>query len=326
MSTLEIHLPGPDEKEPEYPREAENAADPKGGADKDTGSEAGSLPSFEEHVDSRVSKEHTGEDGYAREHVKHPFGSKEDEEQMRLSRVGPKSERRCIPWRQDDGQEELMHSAARFHNNKIAMALITIAMKDTDSVGRACPPRWAYPNWQRDLYGAMTNTYWDDARDPLGVHYGLSFREAGALVALLDSITGGRPGQTYMDHYLNYPEATADEPSNKMAEYIRKLGFRSNVAEDTRHVKRCSDDVPPAFCMLPFVLQEAITLYAQGTEGMAALLMRLAPPKLWRPPSPGPFKPEEHEAYNKMVKRDREGPAWEPAAPPKRARPASAMA
>lgn len=299
-------------------------------------SEEGSLPSFVEHIESRVSEEHTGEDGYAREHVEHPIGSKELEEQMRLNSLGPKSERRCLPWHQDEDQEGLMHSAARLHNNKIAMALITIALRGVDYVGKACPPRWAYPNWQRDLYGAMTNTNWDDAREPLDTNYGLTFREAGALVALLDSITGGRPGQHGMNHHLSHPEGTADDPGNKMAEYIRKLGFRSNVAFDTRKRSvaeysrsrdpRCRDNVPPAFCMLPLALQEAITLYAQGTEGMAALLMRLAPPKLWRPPSPSPFKSEEHEAYNKMVKRDREGPAWEPAAAPKRARPASAMA
>jgi hypothetical protein len=317
MSTPEV--PGPDEHAPEHAPEGSEEG-------SEAGSEAGSLESFQEHPGKHPSEEHTGEDWYAREHVRYPIGSKEDEEQSHLNRIGPKSERRCLPWRQDDNQEGLMHSAARFHNNAIAMALITIAMNDTDSISRACPPRWAYPNWQGDLYGAMTNTYWDDARDPLGTHYGLSFREAGALVALLDSITGGKPGQTYMDHYLAYPEATADDPGNKMAEYIRKLGFRSNVDADTRRVKRCSDSAPPAFCLLPFVLQEAITLYTQGTEGYAALLMRLAPPKLWRPPSPGPFKSEEHEAYNKMVKRDREGPAWEPAAAPKRARPASAMA
>jgi hypothetical protein len=276
---------------------------------------------------SAPENEHTGEDGYAREHVRYPIGSKEDEVQMNLNSIGSKSERRCLPWRQDDNQEGLMWSAARFHNNKIAMALITIAMRARNSTGKACPPPWAYPEWQKDLYGAMTNTYWADAREYPEINYGLSFRETGALVALLDSITGGKPGQTYMDHYLTYPDSTAEEPSNKMAEYIRKLGFRSNDTDAHLHRVRLPDgNMPPAFCMLPDMLQEAITLYTEGTEGMAKLVMRLAPPKMWRPPSPGPFKPDEHEAYNKMAKRDREGPAWEPAAAPKRARPASAMA
>lgn len=262
------------------------------------------------------------EDGYAREHVRYPDGSKEEEEQRELNRLGPKSERRSLPWRQDDNQESLIASAVCFHDNAIVMALITIAMKARDG-GKGCPPPWAYPEWQKGLYGAMTNTFWEDARNPHEHNYGLTFREAGALVALLDSVTGGRPGQTYMDHYLMYPDGTADAPDNKMADYIRKLGFRNGTTDPEWRLRGTP---PPAYLLLPYALREAISLYTEGTEGMAALLMRVAPPKLWRPPSPGPWRKEEHEAFNAMAKRDREGPAWEPPMVSKRARPASALA
>lgn len=268
------------------------------------------------------------EDGYAREHVRYPDGSKEEEEQRELNRLGPKSERRSLPWRQDDNQESLIASAVWFHDNAIAMALITIAMKARGG-GKGCPPPWAYPEWQKDLYGAMTNTFWEDARNPHEHNYGLTFREAGALVALLDSVTGGRPGQTYTDHYLMHPDGTADAPDNKMAEYLRKLGFHNGDFPESfwkRKPRHSGDASPPAYLLLPYALREAISLYIEGTEGMAALLMRVAPPKLWRPPSPGPWRKEEHEAFNAMAKRDREGPAWETPMVSKRARPASALA
>ena len=240
---------------------------------------------------------------------------------------GPMSERRFIPVNNDEWQEGAIYAMMRCEHDALAMALITLCMQHP-----GFPPPWARKfdegkDWKRHLYGALTQTMWRDRRDPYYGEYGRSFREAAALVAMLDVITGGEPGQTYMNYYCNFPEGTYMEPENTMAKYLIGLGFEPvSYPYATGEMRPCrgghqcgfecySNDSKchvrtPAFCLLPKVLQEAITLYCGGTEGLAGFAMRLAPPVLWRAPSPGPCKQAEHKDYNTMVKRDREGYKW----------------
>ena len=262
--------------------------------------------------------------GYAREYPmatwegEHPESDPKD--------VGCKTERRFIPIDNGEWQEGAIYAMIRCEHDTLAMSLITIAMQNP---GRL--PPWAHiADWQAQLYGALTQTMWVDRRDPYNGEYGRSMREAGALVAMLDSITGGRPGGTYMNHYCGHRDGTSDEPENKMAEYLRGLGFKTADypwAEKRMPRGGHKDDTPsPAFCLLPQVLQEAITLYCGGTEGLARFAMKLAPATRWRVPSPSPMKSKEHEAYNLMKKRDREGYQWAAPEQAERKRPRSATA
>lgn len=226
--------------------------------------------------------------------------------------LGRKSERRFIPIHDDQFQQAAIRSIAEWQGNKLAMALITIAMQNP---GRVAP--WAkVGDWKEQLYGALTNVMWVDARDPFYGEFAFSFREAGALVAVLDSITGGAPGQTYMDYYCCTNAGSFCEPANKMAAYIRELGFKTASLPFEKGEKRMPrgddkwHDRALVFCMLPQVLQDAIEVYCGGTSGMAALLTKIAPPPRWRAPSPDPRKQDEHAAYNIMRKRDREGYQW----------------
>lgn len=221
--------------------------------------------------------------------------------------VGPKSERRCIPIKDDEYQQMQIGSAIMYDRDPLAMALLTIAMKTPE-----VPPPWAYEGWQGDLYGALTQTQWTDCRT-LEICSAFSFRTASGFAGFLDSITGGGPGETYMSGpYLTASAGTFDDPNNKMASYLRGLGFDTiayTQGDAVDFVQKRDAYVPTPFCALPMVLQDAIHIYAGGTEGLARLAYKLAPPVTWRTPSS--LHPEEQGAYNKMKKRDREGPLWE---------------
>ena len=294
--------------------------------------------------DTKKQKHSHKETGYALSHPKATFDTRitEEQDQYPPNKYGPRSERRHIPIEEGEDQEGAVASVIRMETNKVAMSLLTIAMQNP---GRF--PAWVSENcgagqWQVQLYGALTNTMWVDLRDPHCGEYGLSFREAAALVAFLDSITGGKQGQTYMHYHLSSKEGTAESPENHMGAYIKSLGFKP--CDYPNHPRRCPRGSvsctyecfvtagkcharAPMFGLLPKVMQDAIRLYCDGTEGLAALVMKVGPPKRWRASSPSPFKPDEHEAYNLMVKRDRDGYEWEGDSGKRpRPRPSSALA
>ena len=272
--------------------------------------------------------------GYALEHPKAEFDDVlPDEEPHAKVRLGPKSERRFIPIKNDWWQNGTIFSMMQCEHDELAMSLIRICM-----LHPGLPPPWAPKfddslDWKKHLYGALSQVMWRDRRDPYYGEYGRSFREAAALVAILDVVSGGKPGQTYIDYEwmpLGSLKTSFMDPENTMTKYLSGLGFEPAPypfeTGDTRSPRGGpKENTPtPAFCLLPQVLQDAITLYCGGTEGLAGFAMKLAPPVRWRAPSPGPFKPKEHVAYNLMVQRDRAGYVWEGDEPPRK-RPRSAQ-